>query len=53
MPKYLVRASYSSEGAKGVTSEGGSSRRDTIAKLAEDLGGKLECFYFAFGMTMP
>jgi uncharacterized protein with GYD domain len=49
MPKYLIHASYSSEGAKGVISEGGSGRRDAIAKLAEDLGGKLECFYFAFG----
>jgi uncharacterized protein with GYD domain len=49
MPKYLIHASYSSDGAKGVISEGGSSRRDAIAKLAEELDGKLECFYFAFG----
>jgi uncharacterized protein with GYD domain len=49
MPKYLVHASYTSEGAKGVISEGGTGRRDAVAKLAEGLGGKLECFYFAFG----
>jgi uncharacterized protein with GYD domain len=49
MPRYLIHASYSAEGAKGVISEGGSSRKDTIAKLAEDLGGRLESFYFAFG----
>ncbi len=49
MPKYLVQASYTSEGAKGVISEGGSGRRDAIAKLAEGLGGTLDCFYFAFG----
>ena len=35
--------------ARGVISEGGTGRRDAVAKLAEGLGGKLECFYFAFG----
>ena len=49
MPKYMIRASYSADGVKGVLSEGGSSRRETIAKLAEGLGGKLETFHFAFG----
>jgi uncharacterized protein with GYD domain len=49
MPKFLIHASYTSEGARGVISEGGSSRRDTIAKVAEELDGTLECFYFAFG----
>lgn len=51
MPKYLVLASYTQEGARGVQSAGGSSRRDAVAKLAEGLGGKLESFYFAFGKT--
>ncbi|MCA1708546.1 MAG: GYD domain-containing protein [Actinobacteria bacterium] len=51
MPKYLIKATYTSEGAKGVAKEGGTSRRDTIAKLAENSGGKLESFYFAFGET--
>jgi uncharacterized protein with GYD domain len=49
MPRYLIQASYTSEGAKGVISEGGSGRRDAVAKLSEGLGGKLETFYFAFG----
>jgi uncharacterized protein with GYD domain len=49
MPRYLIQASYTAEGAKGVISEGGSGRRDAIAKLAEGLGGKMECLYFAFG----
>jgi uncharacterized protein with GYD domain len=49
MPKYLVNARFTTEGAAGVVSEGGSGRRDVIAKLAADLGGKVECFYFAFG----
>ncbi len=51
MPKYLVKASYTTEGAKGVQSGGGTSRRDAVARMAEGLGGSLESFYFAFGDT--
>jgi uncharacterized protein with GYD domain len=51
VPKFLVKASYSAEGAKGVQRAGGTSRRDAIAKLAEGLGGSLESLYFAFGDT--
>jgi uncharacterized protein with GYD domain len=51
MPKYLIKATYTSEGAKGVAKEGGTGRRDTVAKLAENSGGKMESFYFAFGET--
>ncbi|MGH2850204.1 MAG: GYD domain-containing protein, partial [Solirubrobacteraceae bacterium] len=51
MPKYLVRASYTVEGVKGLRSAGGTSRRDAVAKLAESLGGTLESFHFAFGET--
>jgi uncharacterized protein with GYD domain len=49
MPKYMVKASYTTDGVKGVLKEGGSGRRDTIAKLIEGLGGTMESFYFAFG----
>jgi uncharacterized protein with GYD domain len=49
--KFLVRASYTEDGAKGVQSAGGTSRRDAVAKMAEGLGGSLESFYFAFGET--
>ena len=49
MPKYLLEAHYSTEGAKGVMKEGGSGRRAAVAKMAESVGGKLESFYFAFG----
>ena len=51
MAKFLVKASYSAEGAKGVQSAGGSSRRDVIAEMAKGLGGSVESFYFAFGET--
>lgn len=49
MPKYLVKASYSSQGIKGVLQEGGSSRSDAIAKAIAAMGGQMESFYFAFG----
>jgi uncharacterized protein with GYD domain len=49
MPKYLVKASYTTEGAKGVASKGGSARRDAVAKMYEASGGNMEAFYFAFG----
>ncbi len=51
MAKFLVKASYTLEGARGVQRAGGSSRRDAVAKMAEGLGGNLESFYFAFGET--
>jgi uncharacterized protein with GYD domain len=49
MPKYLLKASYSAEGAKGLIKEGGSARRAAVQKLVEGLGGKVEAFYFAYG----
>ena len=49
MPKYMISGSYSQSGIKGVLGEGGSGRRDAVAKLAASVGGSLESFYFAFG----
>ena len=49
MPKMLIKASYTAEGARGLIKEGGSSRRATVQKLIEGLGGKMEAFYFAYG----
>jgi uncharacterized protein with GYD domain len=49
MPKYLIQASYTQQGAEGVKSAGGSSRRDSVAAACESVGGKMESFHFAFG----
>jgi uncharacterized protein with GYD domain len=49
MPKFLIEASYTPEGARGVQSAGGTSRREAVAQVAESVGGRLESFYFAFG----
>ena len=49
MPNFLFKASYEPEGVRGVAKNGGSARRDVIAKVFEANGGKLDSFYFAFG----
>lgn len=49
MPKFLVEASYTLDGVKGVQSAGGSARRDAVAAAAENVGGRLESFHFGFG----
>ena len=49
MPKYLTMVSYTPEGIKGLVKEGGTARRAAVQKMLENLGGRLEGFYFAFG----
>jgi uncharacterized protein with GYD domain len=51
MAKFLIEASYTVEGAKGVAKSGGSARRAAAKELVESVGGKLEAFYFGFGKT--
>jgi uncharacterized protein with GYD domain len=49
MPNYLIEASYSTEGVKGVADKGGTARRDAVGEMIASVGGKIESFYFAFG----
>lgn len=49
MPKYLVQASYTGEGLKGIRKDKASGRKAAVSKAVEALGGKLESMYFAFG----
>lgn len=51
MAKYLIQASYTTEGIKGVAKAGGSARVTAVEKLVSELGGRLESFNFAFGET--
>ena len=51
MPKYLYQGSYTQVGAQGLLKEGGTSRKETVSKMVESMGGSLEAFYFAFGGT--
>ena len=50
MPKYLFEADYTAEGTKGLLKDGGSKRRAAIEKSIKSLGGKVEAFYFTFGI---
>lgn len=49
MPKYLVQGSYTEQGLNDLMKEGGSARRRMVERLAGEMGGRLETFYFAFG----
>ena len=49
MAKYMIKASYSPEGIKGVMAKGGSARAEAIEKLASGVGGTVDGVYFAFG----
>ena len=49
MPKYLVRASYTPQGAQGLLREGGAARRDALTAAVESAGGSVETFLYAFG----
>ena len=49
MPKYLIQASYTAEGLKGLQKDKASGRRTAVASAAEALGGKLESVYYTFG----
>ena len=50
MANYLVIASYTAEGVKGVLKGGGGTTHANAVKSAiKALGGKMESFYFVFG----
>ena len=51
MPKYLLEANYTGEGIKGLSKEGGTSRRAAIENTVKSVGGTLEAVYYAFGQT--
>ena len=44
MAKYLVTASYTSEGAKGVLKEGGTKRRQAAEQAIKSAGGTVDAF---------
>ena len=49
MPKYLIHASYTADGAKGLLKDGGTKRRQVAEAALKSAGATLEAFYFAFG----
>ncbi|MFQ5529014.1 MAG: GYD domain-containing protein, partial [Gemmatimonadota bacterium] len=49
MAKYLIQASYTADGVKGLMTDGGTKRREAASRLIESVGARMESFYFAFG----
>jgi uncharacterized protein with GYD domain len=49
MPKYLIEASYTLEGTRGVMKSGGTARREAVRQAVESVGGRFEVQYFALG----
>ena len=49
MPKFLVEATYSAEGFKGLVKDKASGRKAAIAQAVKKLGGKLDAMYFCLG----
>jgi uncharacterized protein with GYD domain len=49
MPKYLIQASYSPEGIRGLVKDSASGRRADVQSAVKTVGGKVEAFYYAFG----
>ena len=49
MQKYLFYGPYTSEGYKGLLSEGGSARIDVAKRALQSVGGSLESFYYSNG----
>ena len=49
MPKFMIQASYTSVGVKGLLEDGGSKRAAMATAVAQSLNGSIESIYFAFG----
>jgi uncharacterized protein with GYD domain len=49
MAKFLVEASYTAEGLRGLAKDKASGRKAAVEKMLASLGGKLEGMYYAFG----
>jgi len=49
MPKYLIQASYSAEGLKGLQKDKASGRKAAVSQAVEGLGGRIDAIYYAFG----
>ena len=49
MPRYLLEASYTLDGIRGIIAGGGTARRDAVVQTIESVGGKLVSFDFALG----
>jgi uncharacterized protein with GYD domain len=49
MPKYLIQATYTTEGIHGLVRDSAAGRRADVQAAVKGLGGAVEAFYYAFG----
>jgi uncharacterized protein with GYD domain len=49
MPKFLLEATYTAEGHKGLARDKASGRKAAIAQAIKKLGGKLDAIYYCLG----
>ncbi|HVN44105.1 MAG TPA: GYD domain-containing protein [Steroidobacteraceae bacterium] len=49
MPKYLIEATYTAEGLRGLHKDKASGRRQVVVKAVDSLEGRVEAFYFSMG----
>ena len=49
MPKFLIEATYSAEGLRGLKKDKASGRQAAVKDALASLGGKLEGIYYALG----
>ena len=49
MSKFLVEATYTAEGHKGLAKDKASGRKAAITQAVKNLGGKLDGLYFCLG----
>ena len=49
MPKYLVQASYTADGLKGLMKDKASGRKAAVTAAVASVGGTVESLYYSFG----
>ena len=49
MPKFLVEATYTAEGYKGLAKDMPSGRKTAIAQAVKKMGGNLDAIYYCLG----
>jgi uncharacterized protein with GYD domain len=49
MPKYMLQASYTAEGLKGLMKDTASGRRAAVKAAIKAAGGKFESMHYCFG----
>jgi uncharacterized protein with GYD domain len=49
MAKFLIAASYTAQGLKGLQKDKASGRKQAVEAAYASLGGKLEALYYALG----